>query len=192
MRPVDAPKQRAASTYSSWRTTSARARTSRASCGEKTTPTAIMPLVSPMPSAPVTAIASTIDGERQQRVDAAADAVVDPAAEVAGEQPHRQAERDRDADRQRAGVQRRRSAVHHAAEDVAARSSVPSRCAPDGSASALLRSCTVGEYGASHGGAIASSPSSSRKPRLRAAHRSPAQPAKQGRDHHLMRGSSTV
>ena len=63
MRPVEPPKQRAASTYSSCRTTSVRARTSRASCGANTMPTEIMPLVRPMPSAPVTAIASTIAGK---------------------------------------------------------------------------------------------------------------------------------
>ena len=62
IRPRLAPKHRAASTYSSCFTTSVCARTNRASCGENTIPTASMPLVSPMPSAPVTPIASTIAG----------------------------------------------------------------------------------------------------------------------------------
>ena len=51
MRGFEAPRQRAASTYSSCLTTNARARTSRAICGEDTIPTAITPLVRPMPGA---------------------------------------------------------------------------------------------------------------------------------------------
>ena len=60
-------------------------------------PTAIMPLVSPMPSAPVTAIASTIAGNDRKVSMIAADDVVDPAAEEAGDEADRHADRDADA-----------------------------------------------------------------------------------------------
>ena len=60
---VVAPKQRAASTNSSFRSTSVCARTRRAITGENTTPTATMLCTRPMPIAPVIATARMMAGK---------------------------------------------------------------------------------------------------------------------------------
>ena len=83
-------------------------------------PTDSIALVRPMPSTPVTAMASTIGGKGQQRVDEAADDLVEPAADEADDQPDRHAEHDRDADGEQRSIKRVRGAPDQPAQHVAA------------------------------------------------------------------------
>ncbi len=98
-----------------------------------------------MPSAPVTAIASTMAGnDRKVSMMRLMMSSIQPP-KIAGDQADRQADQDRDADREQAGIDGGRRAVDQAAENMSRpRSSVPSRCAGPGGASMLLTSCAVG------------------------------------------------